>query len=210
MTFLKSFLAASALTGALVSQAAPPAPLPEFTDGERLTMAFMQTQGISSYMMLNKARGTVRGIVDGEKVFEVSALFGKTKGDSKDANPYTTPAGQHEIIPTIQQEHPRAALVFDYGTTVRRYVIHRLIDVPHENRPQRLASVTARDNYISNGCVNVEPRDYPMLSRFVEGAQQRWQRPDGVQTTSSVFVVMPEREKDVRRVFHIPDDFSPK
>jgi hypothetical protein len=62
-----------------------------------------------------------------------------------------TPAGRY-IAEIGKDTHGKDVLWVDFRNNL---AIHPVIDVPHQNRPQRLLSETIEDNRISWGCINV-------------------------------------------------------
>lgn len=79
----------------------------------------------------------------------------------------TTPAGRFLAQPG-RNTHGADILWIDYKAAVS---MHRLINVPGEQRAERMATPEIDDNRISNGCVNVPPAFYNSVLKPAVGSR---------------------------------------
>lgn len=89
-----------------------------------------------------------------EVAFKTNAIFGKQGTE--------TPTGVYLLEKAFSTRLGRNILVFrkdDDGVLA----IHSVIDVKGQNRMARLDSVTAIDNKISNGCINIKKEAFEKL-----------------------------------------------
>lgn len=89
-----------------------------------------------------------------EVAFKTNAIFGKQGTE--------TPTGVYLLEKAFSTRLDRNILIFrkdDDGVLA----IHSVIDVKGQNRMARLDSVTAIDNKISNGCINIKKEAFEKL-----------------------------------------------
>jgi hypothetical protein len=180
--------------------AAKPAPKPAsqaitqmagqvIASGDNRGLPFAIIDKVAAQVAVFDAAGKPRGVGP--------ALLGLTPGD--DATPgigdremsdippeeRTTPAGRFlaGFAPGADQ---RKVLWVDYATAIS---LHPVVTTkPKERRPQRLRSVTADDNRISYGCINVTAAFYTNVVRrtFAKGGGMVYILPE-VKTLAEVF-----------------------
>lgn len=93
----------------------------------------------------------------GEVVNITPALFGMDTGDTTTAG--STPAGRFDLSYNTDARLPSgyqgSVQAFGTGAGGELFAIHRVLDLPGQNRPGRLASATGRDNRVTMGCINI-------------------------------------------------------
>ncbi len=99
----------------------------------------------------------------------------------------------HKNIPTYGN-----TLVFNYKDQTDRYTaIHTVLDIPGENRLNRLKSTTAKDNRISHdGCINVSERDLKEIQDITTTFPKTIRHDTGKTSfaPNGFLVVLPEQE----------------
>lgn len=109
----------------------------------------------------------------GKVVYETNALFGKDKAEAIGGK--NTPSGRfllsrlNDLTPEQQKQYGKDVLGFA-ETNGSVYAIHRMINVKGQDRASRLASATASDNFISNGCINVPTAFYDTVVDGLDNA----------------------------------------
>lgn len=121
------------------------------------------------FAVLDKSTATLSVFnAQGQLLAQTPALFGEAVGDTVPADIGTRPLRQiakHEKItaagrfvtePGVNSQGEDIVWL-DYEGAMS---MHRVRNVPGEQRPQRLASATIADNRISFGCINLPPAFY--------------------------------------------------
>lgn len=177
---------------------------------EHLVTRFMASSGIQQFLLLNKKTGYLYAVADGEIRHRVPALSGKVKGDDS-IHPAVTKADIFMLSPSPYQDRPDASITFlerpGYNLT-----IHRLANVPGERRRQRLDSKTPDDNFITNGCVNLDSKDYDAISKFVSTAWQTATSADGKASMTQRWMVVLPQTNDLQatwQYFNMPESLKP-
>ena len=110
----------------------------------------------------------------GNLIKSVDALFGRNAGDfvKTEGVSYRTPAGRFDAETYASQ---------DYGPTVRfhrvgnnNFLIHRIPNQSKTTSPEQrraaLISKTPKDNRVTSGCLNIDPKKVPeVVEHFSEG-----------------------------------------
>jgi hypothetical protein len=139
-------------------------------------------RGDRTYLILDKVRGEIILVANGEPIFGGAALTGQDLADvlppGLTERPFTTPAKLEEKVTpagrfTVARESdPAYGTVFTLNEIKGKdwdIAIHRVALVPSEHRPERLQSANASDRHITNGCVNVERNTIRVLERYLTG-----------------------------------------
>ncbi len=139
-------------------------------------------RGDRTYLILDKARGVITLVFNGEPVYAGAALTGQYPVDvlppGLTERSFTTPARLQEKVTPAGRFTLSRVIDHHYGTafTVNEIrgvdwviAIHRVALVPSEHRPERLRSSIASDRQITNGCVNVGLDTIAVLERYLTG-----------------------------------------
>jgi hypothetical protein len=154
-------------------------------------LPFVVIDKVNARVLVFDGTGTLRGAA--------SALLGVARGDESVPGigqrklsaitpaERTTPAGRFEA--SLGRDFEQDILWVDYNAALS---LHRVIaGRPQDRRAERLASVTADDNRISYGCINVPAKFYDDIVK-----------PLFTGTTGIVYI-LPET-KPLRTVFAVP------
>lgn len=111
------------------------------------------------FVIADKRSGMLYTVNAGGQVVNTTpALFGKDKADERGTSG-TTPAGRFNLSYSTDARLPTgyrgSVQTFDTGPSGELFAIHRVLDLPGQNRPGRLASATGKDNRITLGCINI-------------------------------------------------------
>ena len=203
----RAFVFATAAT--TLAAATPLLAAPE-EDQEKLAIAYFNARGLHKFLLLNKRRGQILAVENGEVILRKNAISGKVAGDEIDTLAPVTPAGFFSLAFSRDQDGPNASMSFNVRRDGSVDVVHPVINVPGQSRMRRLTRGTAADKKISSGCVNLAPDDYRLMAQFARSARQTMTSVDGSrQISGSFFVVLPDRATATRQILHIPDDFRP-
>ena len=86
----------------------------------------------------------------------------------------TTPTGTYDLkhYATAAPGYGGDILVYKDDGTDRVFAVHRVLNIPGQNRPQRLRSKNPNDRRaITLGCINVEPIVYKRLTDCCSSAK---------------------------------------
>jgi hypothetical protein len=171
------------------AQTSPPRPVaaavaaaPVLSPQANMVRDIASRRGDRTYLILDKARGTLILFANGEPVYSGAALTGQYPVDVLPAGlterSFTTPAKLQEKVTPAGRFTLTRVLDAHYGTafTVNEIrgvdwviAIHRVANVPSEHRPERLRSSNATDRQITNGCVNVGRDTIGVMERYLTG-----------------------------------------
>jgi hypothetical protein len=169
----------------------------EFTPQERLTVAFMAAQGVTKFVMLNEKRGRMVAVDNANVTLSVPAITGAARGDDLAENPGSTPAGIWQLRFSPHQGAGDAAIIFkDMAGKDYAYVIHRA--APNGTRAALLDRARLDRNpdslRVSDGCINLRPKDYDLVSTFAQSAVQIYGDHGPIPVQASFLAVLPESE----------------
>ncbi|MDO5289276.1 MAG: L,D-transpeptidase [Pseudomonadota bacterium] len=176
----------------------PPPAVWLLADAVRQSGDARDSRGVqSSFAVVDKAGARLWVFsARGELLAQTPVLLGQARGDVAPpdigtrplsrvrAHEKITPAGRFVTEPGVN--HKGEDIVWlDYDSALS---MHRLRDVPGEQRPRRMASGSLADKRISYGCINVPPNffDQHVMPLFGDG--------------HGVVYILPE-ERDVAEVF---------
>ena len=202
----RAFVFATALTAALPLLAAS---APE-DDQEKLAISYFSARGLQKFLLLNKRRGQILAVENGDVILRRNAISGKMAGDEIDTPAPVTPAGFFSLAFPKDTDGPNASMSFNVRRDGSHDVVHPVINVSGQNRLRRLTRGSAADKKISGGCVNLAPEDYRLMSQFALSARQTMTSVDGArQITGHFFIVLPDKVAATRQILKIPSDFQP-
>lgn len=205
-----NFAAAAVATSVAGGASAASSSSIHFTPQEQLVVDYFAARGLKKFLMLSEARGALLAIENGHVAQRVSALSGKMSGDYAAVNNKVTPAGFYDLKFSPDQSDPDAYMQFYRRADNSIDVIHPQINVPGQNRAQRLATGTPDEKRISGGCVNVSLQDYRAMSAFARAARQPFSSVDGKKTIEASFlIILPENVGLTRKILEIPPEFKP-
>ena len=176
------------------------------TPAEIEMTAYMSARGISHFLMLNKRRGEILFVSNGEVVETVPALTGYIPGDTVRRGEGSTPAGIHIMRPHYSDGSIGFKKVA--GENID-YSIHAVIDVAGQNRDNRLKGTSPEQRRISQGCVNVRTEDLTTIRNFATHTQPYYTENGEVHVVGAFFVVLPENGP-LRSIFKAPEFDMPK
>ena len=142
---------------------------------------------------------------DGQQIASAPVLLGKQKGD--DLGPTDEPSWSRPVTPAGHfsiQLYRDAEAYKSYGTnTLLHFICNKerslctslhqtWTAVQSENRPRRLLSPTSEDNYISNGCVNIDPQTWQTVLNLAR--DNRSGGSPNIHMTDMALFILPEDE----------------
>ena len=173
---------------------------PPISADARQAIGEMVEKGNNTMLILDKKQGQMITVENGRVVETGPALMGRDPGDSGSIRTRVTPAGifaLHEYKTTDKNYATGTFLAFECNDPKSPTVCLALHAVwnklPSERRPQRLATPTADDNKISNGCVNVDAAYYQRIREFL--SRNSWVEQNGAKQIlrQPRFVILPEQ-----------------
>ncbi len=132
----------------------------------------------STSLIVDKKNGSISVIDAGKPSIVKPALLGKVHSNRLDMNNYNrpgrsnniTPAGHFTIKKMFSWRLNEPMLVFIQGKASVASIHPLWMGNPDQKRVQRLESATPDDNYITGGCINVEPKFfYDVLNNLPDG-----------------------------------------
>lgn len=156
------------------------------------------------YVVADKQAGAIY-LFDGNHnlLEQTPALFGANVADTKVDG--ATPAGRFNLSYAKYDQYPSyggSIQIFDKMPNLKDgvqevFAVHRVINMPGQNRKGRLQSATVADNRISDGCINVPANFY---DKHFEGEFDGFLYviPETTNYTGNTFGVNPGGEPDVR------------
>jgi hypothetical protein len=206
MDFLKRLFLSVGFAGAmapLISHAAEEIITPDPAESKMIT--FMKDHGVAHFMMLNKKRGQILYIVNSKITDAAPTLSGMMKGDKTRGNLGVTPSGIFKLEALGESDSIGFKKV--RGTNIY-YTIHPVLDIPGQQREERLESMRPEWQRISSGCVNVAPHTIASIRGMMTMQQTFNDNKSTQQATGSFFVVLPEL-KPVESIFKYPEINAP-
>lgn len=184
----------TALTGAISLSVASPGMAQQansMSDQASQVVMDLQARSISTLVVMDKARGEILVVDQGNVVMRSPALYGKGVGENEGADKNVTPAGIFALREYRDRHYDGGRVLAFICKPSMCYIIHPTWNgVPSERRNQRLATATPVDNAISNGCINVP---YDFYRRMSDYLQSRAVTQGGV-TSLPRLVVLPENQ----------------
>jgi hypothetical protein len=135
---------------------------------EQETVNRMKERGVSSFLLLNKAKGSLIIVQNGVEAERMPALSGKNKGDIPQHNLSITPSGVFPLVPENNPDEPYPAIAF-YKQDNSSYVIHPVSGA----RVPKLLGGTAEDKRVTAGCINVAKTKFRQLFAFASTHQEQ-------------------------------------
>ncbi len=208
-TALKVLLALSA---AGVTPAAEARPL---DPQEQAAIEHMRARGVTSFLMLNKRRGVLLAVRDGQIQSTLPAISGEDRGDDRKTALGATGANIYALTISPEQEAYNADMWFERNPNGTLNSIHRLPEDPLGRRLKRLekagpASDPGRDRRMSAGCINLRSKDYDLASAFARSARQTMNLPNGEPGLEASFLVVLPESPDPRKTIEILSKFTLK
>ena len=157
---------AQAATPVVEIQTVIPSVSPDANAVRNYVAATNDSQG-KSYLVADKKAGMLYMFsASGDKLTETSAIFGRDMSDS--ARSGSTPAGKFNLnyMPYEVSGYGGSVQAFAQQQSAANpskgeiFAVHRVLNVPGQNRLGRLSSKTSADNRISDGCINVPAAFY--------------------------------------------------
>ncbi|MAQ71721.1 MAG: hypothetical protein CL565_05960 [Alphaproteobacteria bacterium] len=171
----------------------------------RAALGEIRNRGYSDFIVVDKNRARIHIFDEGQEIATAPVLLGKQKGDDLGStdepswNRPVTPAGHFSIQLYRDEEAYKS-----YGTnTLLHFICNRertlctslhqtWTAVQSENRPQRLLSPTSADNYISNGCVNIDAQTWRTVLNLAR--ENRNGGSSNIHMTDVALFILPEDE----------------
>lgn len=176
-----------------------------FSSQAETALREIRSRGYSDFIVVDKNRARIHIFNDGQQIASAPVLLGKQKGD--DLGPTDEPSWSRPVTPaghfSIQLYRDTEAYK-SYGTnTLLHFICNRerslctslhqtWTAVQSENRPQRLLSPTSEDNYISNGCVNIDPQTWQTVLNLAR--DNRSGGSPNIHMTDVALFILPEDE----------------
>ena len=177
----------------------------EMSDQAEIALAEIKKRGFSDFVIVDKNRAQIHVFDNGRKITSSPVLLGKKRGD--DLGPTDEPRWGNAVTPAGRfsvQFYKDEQAYKGYGTnTLLHFICNRdqtictslhqtWTGVAAERRPQRMATSTIDDNYISNGCVNIDPDTWKTVLDLAQ--QNRHGGTSNVHMTDIALFILPEDE----------------